>query len=687
MDAVRAHFRDLAAGAVEADDAKLLLLGNGGVGKTQIARWLAGQPYDPDWNSTHGIQIATVPLTGEPSIRLHVWDFGGQDIYHGAHALFLRSPAVLMAVWDAETEQQATHDYKGLSFKNYPLDYWIDVAHYQGHPASPALIVQSKCDRPEQEAVTLPARPEALAALPYRKILQVSAKAKRGYGSLHDALQDAIAWQRDPARAGVALIGAGRLRVQRRLEAMRDAGQAFPSERPQHRLLVKADFDAICQQEGGVSSPDHLLTYLDANGIVFHRPGLFHDRIVLDQAWALEAIYAVFDRAGPLTELCRAGGRFRRWHLAASVWRDFSDAEQKLFVSMMRSCGICFLHRAFRNEPDEDAEYIVADLLSDRTTIAARLPWDDGAPGETAVFRYPLLHDGLMRAVMADVGESAGPDALYWKGGVWAFEAKTGSRLLIEQHMTGPWQGEIRLATQRGQAAALLADLVRRVEQAQSRIGLQPASVERSTIAPPPMAPGPLQISQEKPKMPEWFVSYAWGDDKTDAGREREAIVDRLCAEAEASGTHIIRDKTTLRTGDSIAAFMRRIGAGDRVFVFLSDKYLHSPFCMTELLELWRTSKQDAAALLDRVRVYTLDDADIWRSASRLRIAAYWKKEFDDLEAAVRDNGGLSLPGERDFAAHRRMGEFYRNVGDILAILADIVQPRSFDDLAEYGLQ
>jgi internalin A len=121
------------------------------------------------------------------------------------------------------------------------------------------------------------------------------------------------------------------------------------------------------------------------------------------------------------------------------------------------------------------------------------------------------------------------------------------------------------------------------------------------------------------------------------------------------------------------------------VFVILSDKYLKSPHCMFELCEIWRTSRQDGPALVERVRVYTLGDADIWRPLSRTRYAAHWKKEHDEMEAFVRENGGTSILGERDFAAYRRMGEFYRHVGDILATLADIVQPRSFEELRKYG--
>ena len=52
---VKAHFDDLAEGAADLTDVKLLLLGNGGVGKTQIARWLSGAAFDPKWDSTHGI--------------------------------------------------------------------------------------------------------------------------------------------------------------------------------------------------------------------------------------------------------------------------------------------------------------------------------------------------------------------------------------------------------------------------------------------------------------------------------------------------------------------------------------------------------------------------------------------------------------------------------------------------------
>ena len=59
-------------------------------------------------------------------MRINVWDFGGQDIYHGTHALFLKSRAVFLIVWDRLTEQQPTYREGDLEFEHLPLQYWLD---------------------------------------------------------------------------------------------------------------------------------------------------------------------------------------------------------------------------------------------------------------------------------------------------------------------------------------------------------------------------------------------------------------------------------------------------------------------------------------------------------------------------------------------------------------------------------
>jgi internalin A len=156
LAAVRAHFADLAVEAAVLPDVRLLMIGNGRVGKTQIARWLAGDSFEEDWNSTHGIQVSGVPLPSDARTGLQIWDFGGQDIYHGTHALFLRNPAVLVVVWAEEEEKLAGYEHGGLMFRNHPLAYWIEMVRHLTDPHSPVLILQNKCDRPEQEVLPFP---------------------------------------------------------------------------------------------------------------------------------------------------------------------------------------------------------------------------------------------------------------------------------------------------------------------------------------------------------------------------------------------------------------------------------------------------------------------------------------------------------------------------------------------------
>jgi hypothetical protein len=55
----------------------------------------------------------------------------------------------------------------------------------------------------------------------------------------------------------------------------------------------------------------------------------------------------VFDRTRVYSVLLQAKGRFSRALLGLLIWKEHSDSEQKLLLSMMVSCGICFLHRHF----------------------------------------------------------------------------------------------------------------------------------------------------------------------------------------------------------------------------------------------------------------------------------------------------------------------------------------------------
>jgi internalin A len=691
---LRAHRADLAGGAEAMPDVKLMVLGNGRVGKTQMCRRLCGEDYDEKVESTHGIIVrpATLSRAGaHDTAQLQIWDFGGQDIYHGTHALFMRSRAVFALVWIPEAEKTPEHLYGGFTYRNQPLAYWLDYVRQFGGAGSPVLIVQTRCDKAEDEAVRPPVTDETLGALAFRRIVHYSANNDRGRPTLDDALFQSVDWLRD--KEGISLIGAGRAMVKRRIEEMRDADMTRPPLEKMHRTINYTDFLALCEKTGGISDPKQLLVYLHNTGAIFYHEGLFEDRIIIDQSWALESIYAVFHREKCYRRILRQNGRFTRSDLAEWIWNEAGHGvkEQELLLSMMQSCGICFQHRSASLDGSIEAEYIAPELLPERSDSDITQKWDADRQSETAEFEYPLLPQALMRGIISHIGSEAGLAADYWRGGVYVYEATTGSRGQIEQKMTGPWRGQITVQTQRGQAAALLERLVKLVEHEQGRIGVVAAgkqgslkrTTERGILSPAASeieAKPPLRFTQELAAQPEYFVSYAWGDD-TPEGKKREEVVDRLCAAAEERGITILRDKKTLGLGDRISKFMNRIGAGNRVFVVLSEKYLKSPYCMYELTEVWRNCMQDEHIFLDRIRIITLPDANIFKPQDRGRWGAYWKQESEGLRAVV---DGL---GKKDLQQYGLMKDFSHVVGDILYAIADVVQPSSDDDFEEVALR
>jgi len=120
------------------------------------------------------------------------------------------------------------------------------------------------------------------------------------------------------------------------------------------------------------------------------------------------------------------------------------------------------------------------------------------------------------------------------------------------------------------------------------------------------------------------FISYAWGG-------ESEAIVNQIDQALQERGITIIRDKRDLGYKGSISAFMERIGQGNCVIVVISDKYLRSPNCMFELVEI-----ADGKQFHDRVFPIVLSNAEIYDPVKRLEYVKHWEDKLAELDNAMR---------------------------------------------------
>jgi internalin A len=119
---LRAYLSELKLGAEAENEVKVILLGNGRVGKTQLCRRFRDEPFNEPIESTHGVQIWRKPFRlqkdEEQVFQVNWWDFGGQDIYHGTHALFLRSRAVFLLLWTPALENRDEYTENGLTLRN-----------------------------------------------------------------------------------------------------------------------------------------------------------------------------------------------------------------------------------------------------------------------------------------------------------------------------------------------------------------------------------------------------------------------------------------------------------------------------------------------------------------------------------------------------------------------------------------
>jgi internalin A len=141
-ESVMAFLKARRAGASRQWVSKLLVVGEGGVGKTSLIKALLGQEHNPTEPTTHAIQLNDVflqhPQHKDVQMRLSTWDFGGQEIYHATHQFFLTDRSLFLLLWNAR-----------LGWEQGKLEYWLDIIKSRA-PESPVLLVTTHADASER---------------------------------------------------------------------------------------------------------------------------------------------------------------------------------------------------------------------------------------------------------------------------------------------------------------------------------------------------------------------------------------------------------------------------------------------------------------------------------------------------------------------------------------------------------
>ena len=336
--AVLAYLQELAEGSRRHWGSKLLVVGEGGVGKTQVLRLLRGERFDPSVPTTHGIEIEKLfldhPSESEVTMQLNAWDFGGQEIYHATHQFFLTTRSLFMLVWNAR------HGYE-----QGKLYYWLDVIQARA-PESPVLLVATWIDERDADL------PLAELRAKYPQIVghyEISNKTGQGIEELRTALTEAA--------VGLPLMGgtwpANWLNA---VESTR--------AREENHITPQALWEIMAAHE--VSSDRVLARWLHELGdILYYRDDEeLNDLVILKPQWVTEYISEVLESEEVIGKL----GIFTRAHMD-ELWGDLPPVLRDHFLRLMEQFDL-----SYRTLENREVSLVVERLSFDPPDYAPQ--WD-----------------------------------------------------------------------------------------------------------------------------------------------------------------------------------------------------------------------------------------------------------------------------------------------------------------------
>ena len=341
------------------NEAKLILVGRGAVGKTSIVNRLLYDVFR-DEKKTDGIQITkwNLRLHGDELVRLNIWDFGGQEILHATHQFFLTSRSLYLLVL---TGREGAEDADA--------EYWLKLVESFGD-RSPVIVVLNKS---KEYPFDVNRRGLRLKFSNIRHFIKTDCQDGLGI----DELRQAIEIETDLLEHLRVAFPENWFAIKEKLAVMRSNFLSFDEYRQLCAELGEEDHAA---QEA-------LSQYLHNLGIALNYkddPRL-RDTSVLNPHWVTNGIYSILSseklRASHgeihLTDLSKI--------LSAKV---YPRRMHRFLIDLMKKFELCF------SFPDDDCHFLIPELLSKEEPAEGTT----FRPNECLNFQYhyPVLPEGVL---------------------------------------------------------------------------------------------------------------------------------------------------------------------------------------------------------------------------------------------------------------------------------------------------
>lgn len=729
----RAYFDDVElTGVGDVKRCKLLVLGNGSAGKTCFSLNLVGEnprrtckdyePKEERLGTTHGVQFhdwrPTIPLGGKSKpVHLHVWDFGGQEIYHNTHRLFMGTGAVFVVLWNPDqVGKEPDPDASGHQDNWRPLRYWLDYIRLAcPHAAQIAIVCSGGSKRTPEEIERLLAEDSGDPNIrEQHPVFFIDSVQQLGQ------IDDFKVWLRDRVAGIVTTQGSA---VPSYWEIAQDLVESWvkrfhsdPKFAAAYQRIDAEAFGSLLEDEikrrtqTGTESrfkkladavlaerpfmtEDRIrrtLAFLTHSGWIFWHPSLTGGKAIIGQKWALDGIYTLLQRvdgeepSNVYLRLRDRKGRFTIRDLERWGWDSDVPEEQdrELLISFMERIGLCV--RLVKREEliHGEPEYLSLSHLVRRADgelerrwkrIIAATPADlagESIGSNTQIIENELLHQGHWDQILGSLADRFGTDAQYARDGFFATNTE-GQHVLITADLENDSLGGRIMVDVIGSGASELETTIANTISAFVKGQIGRTKVD-GDIA---------QATGERDRVTTVFFSYTWQPraDNT-PGREipggYETPVDVLYEALDKLRPAIVpvRDKFLIKEGDSITEHNQRIRTCDKVILVHSDKYWKSPFCMDEFTMLLQSLLRRPDTIQSVLTVIEHHQKGFDRSDKPSRGPfkdGHAKKLVDDFWEAF-DEGGLHPMLEQHTTARKLKAAVLNLVRNEISMISDI---------------
>ena len=341
-------------------EAKMILVGNGEVGKTSISRKLrdpnARLPEKSE--RTQGFEIAIEPymlkdikghITGlEEAIdfRLNIWDFGGQGRYCEVQQLFCSRKTLYLFV-TAHDDTDANEDYVGF-------EYWLSMVNafaYDEEEARycPVIHVVNKIDekkkRSQQETIE-----ETFPNI--YDFVEISCKDVETLGALEKAIRGALKEISSNNSIFTDDYADYWMRAKENLK-----------QRINENHISVDDYKAECANVG--MSEEEAMAWIQVlnrigSVLYFDKNEALADWVILNPKWVKAAMVRVLDN-----DLVKVNKGVLRPGLFKHVWSEYTEEEHEKLVAMMLAYALCYRQKDIHG----NTEYVIPALLSDTAPV------------------------------------------------------------------------------------------------------------------------------------------------------------------------------------------------------------------------------------------------------------------------------------------------------------------------------